>query len=512
MPVSQHQIQLWRAEFHRELTTQGLTATPQAVAAVMEMLKRTPVELSGDSDALLVGLLYAGSYPVDVLESAGVSARRLRALARGTAVGADTVVPPFEGFFRPQNASGLAVSLARDAKAPLETAHLLQAALSPVVEDTLSDPETPFPMELREHRAIQSTLQNELEAAVSDLVAFAVAYIAWPDQDMMLRRRTTAITEREDEHLDKEFGKDFKGMQTEELEFIIAAINQWFQNRRILTDPPDLCMRSLARCQQLKFGPNHFASAGGNLKSVDVALQTIRRLSPERDLGGLVLFQQDNRVQVGQYTYRNTLMVPRTSQSGRPFQHVNLRAIRPVSLVPSTAIEELEGLLSKDAVYERELQRFFEQNPAILEALGYASARPHLCLREDGKQVSKDRIPDFILELPGGRGFDILDLKLPSAVVAIHEPYLHVSAEVTKAHAQLRAYRKFFDNAKNRRAFIRQYGLEPFRPQLVVVIGRSNSFATANDRMELEDQVPGLKLLTYDDLLAYGRSRIVHLP
>ena len=73
MPVSQHQIQLWRAEFHRELTTQGLTATPQAVAAVMEMLKRTPVELSGDSDALLVGLLYAGSYTVDVLESAGVT-------------------------------------------------------------------------------------------------------------------------------------------------------------------------------------------------------------------------------------------------------------------------------------------------------------------------------------------------------------------------------------------------------------------------------------------------------
>lgn len=103
-----------------------------------------------------------------------------------------------------------------------------------------------------------------------------------------MNARRTAITSEEDSRLDKQLGVDHRDMEVDELEFAIAALNEWFLHRRLLTDPPDLCLRTVSRCRPLLYGPLVFAEAGGNLKSVDIGLDLSRRYSPERDLPRLV--------------------------------------------------------------------------------------------------------------------------------------------------------------------------------------------------------------------------------
>ena len=118
-------------------------------------------------------------------------------------------------------------------------------------------------------------------------------------------------------------------------------------------------------------------------------------------------------------------------------------------------------------------------------------------------------IPDYLLELPLNGSFDILDLKLPNARLSAGRRYTRISHELQKAVAQLRAYQNFFHNVENRRWFKKEYGLEPFRPEIVVVMGRSSEFRSREERHEIEEQLSPTRLLTYDDLIAYAKSRVI---
>ena len=131
---------------------------------------------------------------------------------------------------------------------------------------------------------------------------------------------------------------------------------------------------------------------------------------------------------------------------------------------------------------------------------------PHVLLKEEG---SRDLIPDYLLEIPTYRSFDIVDLKRPSARLSAGNRYKRLSSDLQKAVAQLRKYRQFFDSSSNRRKFVAEYGLEPFKPKVVVVMGRSAEFHSLADRKEIEEQLHEIRLVTYDDLLAFGRSRVV---
>jgi len=43
-------------------------------------------------------------------------------------------------------------------------------------------------------------------------------------------------------------------------------------------------------------------------------------------------------------------------------------------------------------------------------------------------------------------------------------------------------------------------------------MGRNNQFDSRESRLEIESQINGIKLVTYDDLIAYGYSRALSLP
>lgn len=500
-----------RKDLLAALSQSGVRASPQALTALVETVRRVPAEITGDTDGILTGLLYSGSYTVDLLEQAGANPALMKRLARDSVQGLGVDLgEPIESLFFRGSAGHSAVLHARADGGVLESRHLVEASLSLATTELYGEDHFPSDLLLEWDACGRTQLQRELEAQVADLIAYAVSALFDLDAPRILRERRDRISEEEDEFLDKYFGKNYRGMTTAELEFIVDATNAWFVSRRLLTDPADVAARLVARCRRLLFGPEAFIDAGGNIKAIDLGLQTVRRVAPEREFGGLALFERNGQVSIGQYSYRNTFHALSGVHSD-PGQRVHLRAVRPVSLIPEHHIVEFERLLSARLTKETDIQRFLVRRPGFLRALGYANVRPHLCLYDPRSRNAK-MIPDFILELPGMRGFDILDLKLPSAPMVVEHPYVRMSHDLTKALAQLRAYRRFFDDSDNRRRFEQRYGLQAFRPELTVVIGRNASFQAPEHRAEVEAQLDGLRLLTYDDVIAYARERVVGLP
>lgn len=499
-------------EIIQEMEKEGIYPTPQAAATFFELIHRSHPSIVGDTDTLLAGLLLSGSYTVDILETAGVNPKALRARALESIASfiplGDTY--PFE-LSDISGRGGEMLSHIASNKGTLETSDILEAAIAPRSDHRRygDDREYRFPREDRKDCPPSSTLLHELETRVEELLTFIVKAINLDRADEVIRTRTSAITDAEYELIREDLEHADLPSQSDESEFAISAMNNWFLHRRILTDPPDICLRTVNEFSPLLIAPEFFLAAGGNIKSVDVALQMAAKYSPEHDLPTVALFMRDGHIQVGQYTYRNSFIVDSGSSTGSRIQRVQLQAIRPVPILSHLVLGEFERLIALDALKESDIQQFLTRYPEMLSSLGYVSAYPHICLRtEDSERF----VPDFILEIPGGLGFDILDLKQPAARLTARNPYLRVSSELMKAVAQLRKYARYFENAANRKEFEKKFGLVAFKPELIVVMGRSSEFETRDDRMEIAGQLGYVKLITYDDLIAYGRSRSIVIP
>jgi hypothetical protein len=165
----------------------------------------------------------------------------------------------------------------------------------------------------------------------------------------------------------------------------------------------------------------------------------------------------------------------------------------------SNEITEFESLINDRSVMELDLQRFFEQNPHLLAGADYDRVVPHpVLVRDDGGPL----IPDFMLEVTGGAA-DVLDLKLPAApLVTGSRDRRRFGRSVLDALAQVREYGAYFDVPAHRASVAERYGLQAYRPQLTVVIGRSPSTEDPLQLRRLWDQVPSSsKVMTYDELL-----------
>lgn len=170
-------------------------------------------------------------------------------------------------------------------------------------------------------------------------------------------------------------------------------------------------------------------------------------------------------------------------------------------LVSAQALQELEVLIDGNAP-EKSFQHFFEEHPGFLTSLGpYSAAYPQLVLRRDD---GVREIPDFFLERLDTGFCDLLDLKRASQELVRRQPRrTRFRDAVMEAVAQLEGYRDYFEDRENRRRFRDDFGLEAYRPRVVVVIGRRRAFEDAVERIRLESRLPGwVELKTYDDIHA----------
>jgi Shedu protein SduA, C-terminal len=179
--------------------------------------------------------------------------------------------------------------------------------------------------------------------------------------------------------------------------------------------------------------------------------------------------------------------------------------VEPLQRFSDLAISELEELINRSAL-EKDFQTFFQSHPEFLLALGpYSRLHAQLILHEDSGQRL---IPDFFMERIDSDFCDVLDLKRPTVNLVRYQRHRDRFRDaVMEAVAQLEHYRDWFDDRMNRRQFLAQYGINAFRPRVVIVIGRKASYTRDVDRIQLESRLPSwVDLKTYDDIVARAQQ------
>lgn len=168
------------------------------------------------------------------------------------------------------------------------------------------------------------------------------------------------------------------------------------------------------------------------------------------------------------------------------------------------AVEELEYLVNDPKSNESDFQDFFERNPTFILSEDYKCAHAHITLTDEN---GKSLIPDFMLEPSDQQKLcDLLELKLPK-----HKVYVGIdkrkrfSSEVAEATAQLREYRKFFDDSAKRNKVYETYGLLSYKPKMYLVIGRRGQIDPLTAR-DIQAANPEMVLKTYDDVLSRAQS------
>ncbi|SHN02064.1 protein of unknown function [Cryptosporangium aurantiacum] len=169
-------------------------------------------------------------------------------------------------------------------------------------------------------------------------------------------------------------------------------------------------------------------------------------------------------------------------------------------------IKELEDLINSPQVREHDLQLFFEQNPDFLFGDAYESAYPQIVLQ---RELEGPLIPDFALKPTNTNALcDLLEIKLPKVKLIRESPNrVRLSSAIMEACAQLREYRDYFEDAERRKAVQREYGLQFFRPRMIVLIGQRRGHSSMGMR-KAETDVPSLSIVTYDDILERAKARL----
>ncbi len=164
----------------------------------------------------------------------------------------------------------------------------------------------------------------------------------------------------------------------------------------------------------------------------------------------------------------------------------------------SEGIKVFRNLIAKKTLEESELQDFFEKNPMFLCLATYKRLLPQLALeRVDDTKL----IPDFFLQRVTDDYWDILDIKLPQKpILAGSRDRRRFAAEVNDAIAQVRQYREYFEDPRNREKLRSEHGILVHKPKTMVLIGASSE----TDREELSRiraQQPDVAIMAYDEIL-----------
>jgi hypothetical protein len=139
------------------------------------------------------------------------------------------------------------------------------------------------------------------------------------------------------------------------------------------------------------------------------------------------------------------------------------------------ALADFEQLLNSKNVRETDLHAFVEEHPEFLFALDerFCDVRSHVGLVG---RVRTRLVPDFVARLEGVDPWTVIELKRPGhRIFSGHADVAQAAAPVARAISQLLEYRDVIGTRRNRAALAKAYGLGPYEPALMVVVGRGKS-------------------------------------
>jgi Domain of unknown function (DUF4263) len=174
-------------------------------------------------------------------------------------------------------------------------------------------------------------------------------------------------------------------------------------------------------------------------------------------------------------------------------------------------VELFQQLLDMGAG-EREMQRFFEDNPFFLTQARMGVQVPH------PSYVTNRWSPDFaftsILGFTDAKDIELLEMKGPDeTLLNTHQHHPGFTAKLSSAIDQVRDYSEFLHHPHNERKLLQQLGYIPMQSKLAVLIGRGMDRDGYMEILERRRRyVPDIEIITYDKILetqAAQMNRIV---
>jgi hypothetical protein len=236
-----------------------------------------------------------------------------------------------------------------------------------------------------------------------------------------------------------------------------------------------------------------------------------RVLEDYRDLGLMITFEKD-RARIGPALKKKDPMMesayyyaPADRRNNRRFMTVmrdsdGLRA----------DVELFQQLLDMK-VGERQMQRFFEDNPFFLTQARLGIQIPH------PSYVTKRWSPDFaftsILGPTDVNNIELLELKGPAeTLLNSHKQHPSFTSKLASSIDQVRDYGEFLDHPENERKLLKQFGYIPTQSKLAVLIGRDTDRDDQRDIFQRRlKHVPDVEIITYDKILETQAAQMARI-
>jgi|GEM_PF-6778307 hypothetical protein len=152
-------------------------------------------------------------------------------------------------------------------------------------------------------------------------------------------------------------------------------------------------------------------------------------------------------------------------------------------------LKELESRINDPNCTEDDLQSFFEEHPELLQDTRYETVIPEAVIHREQGEVTAPWEADFILSPADQEAFcRVIELKRPQFGTAKKARRGHSKfyKELHEAIEQLRDYHEAFASLSTREKFREKYGVEVFKPDLQLIIGRRWTPDEHRDMMELQ--------------------------
>lgn len=165
----------------------------------------------------------------------------------------------------------------------------------------------------------------------------------------------------------------------------------------------------------------------------------------------------------------------------------------------SNILNELERLINKANLKEKELQAFFETYPELILDGEYECLIPQATIINDDNRRWN---PDFVLIPSDQLSFSkILELKLPNEKISLRSRNGHgdFSKKLLKSINQLKDYHQAFESYQTKQRFKEKYKTDVFKPDLQLVFGRENDIHDHIGFLELQRR-SNCNVITWDGL------------
>ena len=217
---------------------------------------------------------------------------------------------------------------------------------------------------------------------------------------------------------------------------------------------------------------------------------------------GLCISLQEEQLSVQRLTSEKSLFAGVSQNRKQPYEPIYINLLRKKEEV----LVEFERLIKKETK-ESELEKFISANYNEIFGPKYNSIETQLWLRFPELDIAgKNRRLDVFLRNSVTNDWELFELKRPVKLTSNYRDVPIIAHEVTRAIQQIKNYAKILSQDAVKKKFAKE-GIEYYEPSLNLVIGRTPQIPLPQWRWLLKTNEKGLKIFTYDALLAEMQLR-----